>query len=517
MGNFKWYMNLKLKFVKILMVGMTIALKVSIIFKGGNPMNQKTTLAKKKPTFLQAILPIIFMVVTLFVGYGIFKLRTEPLLLISAFFAGAVALSLGVTWKEMEGAIIEKIAKALPATLILWCVGFLIGSWMFSGTVPMIIYYGVQIVNPKFLLVTAFIISAIVSTVTGTSWGSAGTIGVAMMGIAGGLGVSLPATAGAVVAGAYFGDKISPLSDTTNLAPIAAGSELYEHIVHMFYTTIPATIVSLIIYFFVGIGGTGQTATPESVQLMLEQLDIMFNWNILLLLPVLIIIAGSLLKWPTIPTMLGTSFLSVLIGIMTQGFTLLDGFVSMVSGFNVKMTGFEGEALAEVAKLINRGGVVSVTSTTVLIFCAMGFAGIVSCSGMLDVVLEELMKRVKSTAGIILSTIASCFTVAFVTGSSYLSILIPGELFQDIYKKRGLHAKNLSRTLEDSGTVLVPLIPWSAAGAYMTSTLGVSTIEYLPWAIMNYMGIVFAIILAFTGIGITKIKTDKSSTEESAA
>ncbi|QYE96532.1 Na+/H+ antiporter NhaC [Paraclostridium sordellii] len=461
---------------------------------------------KKKPTVLQAITPILFMIVTLAVGYGYLKMKIEPIMVISAFFAAIIALKLGYTWEEMQKSIIDKIASALPATLILWSVGFLIGSLMFAGTVPMIIYYGVQLINPKFILVTAFISSALLSLVTGTSWGAAGTIGVAMMGIAGGLGVSLPATAGAVVAGAFFGDKLSPLSDTTNLAPMAAGSELYEHIKHMLYTTLPAAIVSLIVYLFVGFKTTGaDMATPELVTTMTTQLDSMFNFNIILLMPIVLVILGSVRKWPTIPTMLGTSILTIILGVAVQGFSLVDGFSALVSGFDVTMTGYSGEVAEEVLKLINRGGVASVTSTTVLIFCAMGFAGIVSVSGMLDVVLELLMSKVKSTFGIILSTIVSCFTVAFVTGSSYLSILIPGELFKDVYPKKGLSPKNLSRTLEDSGTVIVPLVPWSAAGAYMASTLGVSTMEYLPWAVLNYTGIIFAIILAATGFGISKI------------
>lgn len=469
---------------------------------------------KRKPTLLQGMIPLLFMIFALTFGVGYLKLRTEPIIIISAFVAGAIAWHLGYTWNDMQKGIIDKISSALPATLILWSVGLLIGSWMFSGTVPMLIYYGVEIVNPKYLLVTAFIISAILSTVTGTSWGSAGTIGVAIMGIAGGLGVSLPATAGAVVAGAYFGDKLSPLSDTTNLAPIAAGSELYEHIRHMLYTTVPAMIVSLIVYFIVGMGASGSATTPETVITLQSQLSNIFNWNIILLLPVLLIIGGSLFKLPTIPTMLGTSIISIIIGVFVQGFSFQNGLVALIQGFNVEMTGFEGEVSSVVTTLINRGGVVSVTTTTVLIFSAMGFAGIISISGMLDVVLEALLRKVKTTTGIILSTIASCATVAFVTGSSYLSILIPGELFKDAYARRNLAAKNLSRTLEDSGTVLVPLIPWSAAGAYMTATLGVPTIQYLPWAVLNYVGIVFAIILAVTGIGIAKIKpenTDKKS------
>ncbi len=338
-----------------------------------------------------------------------------------------------------------------------------------------------------------------------------------MMGIAGGLGVSLPATAGAVVAGAFFGDKLSPLSDTTNLAPMAAGSDLYDHIKHMLYTTVPAALVSMIVYLFVGLKANGEMVTPELVTVMMDQLDSIFNFNIILILPLVVVILGSVKKWPTIPTMLGTSLITIVLGVIIQGFNPVDGFTSLVNGFNIGMTGFTGEAAPEVLKLVERGGVVSVTSTTVLIFCcAMGFAGIVSAAGMLDVVLELLMSKVKSTFGIILSTIVSCFTVAFVTGSSYLSILIPGELFKEVYPKKGLHPKNLSRTLEDSGTVIVPLIPWSAAGAYMTSTLGVSTLEYLPWAILNYTGIIFAIILAVTGFGIAKIDSKKTNKDKNA-
>ncbi len=464
---------------------------------------------KRKPSLLQALTPIVFMIVALTVGYTILKIRIEPIMVVSAFVAGIIALKLGYTWEEMQKAIIDKISSALPATLILWSVGFLIGSLMFAGTVPMIIYYGVQMINHKFLLVTAFFASAVLSIVTGTSWGAAGTIGVAMMGIAGGLGVSLPATAGAVVSGAFFGDKLSPLSDTTNLAPMAAGSDLYDHIKHMLYTTLPAAGVSLIVYTIVGFTSSGDMVTPELVNTMMSQLDGMFNFNIILLLPIILVILGSVRKWPTIPTMLGTSILTIFLGTMIQGFNIVDGFKSLVDGFSIAMTGFSGEAIPEVVKLIERGGIVSVTSTTVLIFCAMGFAGIVSVSGMLDVVLELLLSKVKSTLGIIIATIASCFTVAFVTGSSYLSILIPGELFKDVYPKKNLHPKNLSRTLEDSGTVIVPLIPWSAAGAYMAATLGVSTLEYLPWAILNYTGIIFAIIFALTGFGIAKIDVNK--------
>ena len=464
---------------------------------------------KKEPSFLLALTPILVMIVGLALGVGYMKLKVEPIILIAALVAGGIAWRLGYSWSELQEGVIEKISSSLPALMILWAVGLLIGSWVFSGTIPMIIYYGVDLISPQYLVLTAFIIAAIISTVTGTSWGSAGTVGVAIMGIAQGLDVNLAATAGAVVAGAYFGDKLSPLSDTTNLAPIAAGSELYEHIRHMFYTTIPATIVAIAAYLFFGSEAASSGANvSESVLALQGQLDKIFHWNIILLLPVFFVLAGSVLKWPTIPVMIIASLFSVILGVIIQGFSLKNGFISVMTGFNVTMSGINMEFSKDITKLLNRGGVSSVNSTTILVICAMGFAGIISKTGMLTKVLHTIMARVKSTAGVIISTIGSCLTVAFVTGSSYLSILIPGEMFKDFYKEKNLAAKNLSRTLEDSGTVIVPLIPWSAAGAYMTATLGVPTVEYLPWAILNYMGVVFAIILALTGIGIAKINKD---------
>ena len=464
---------------------------------------------KKEPSFLLALTPILVMIIGLALGVGYMKLKVEPIILIAALVAGGIAWRLGYSWSELQEGGIEKISSSLPALMILWAVGLLIGSWVFSGTIPMIIYYGVDLISPQYLVLTAFVIAAIISTVTGTSWGSAGTVGVAIMGIAQGLDVNLAATAGAVVAGAYFGAKLSPLSDTTNLAPIAAGSELYEHIRHMFYTTIPATIVAIAAYLFFGSEAASSGANvSESVLALQGQLDKIFHWNIILLLPVLFVLAGSVLKWPTIPVMIIASLFSVILGVIIQGFSLKNGFISVMTGFNVTMSGVEMEFSKDITKLLNRGGVSSVNSTTILVICAMGFAGIISKTGMLTKVLHTIMARVKSTAGVIISTIGSCLTVAFVTGSSYLSILIPGEMFKDFYKEKNLAAKNLSRTLEDSGTVIVPLIPWSAAGAYMTATLGVPTVEYLPWAILNYMGVVFAIILALTGIGIAKINKD---------
>ncbi len=472
---------------------------------------EKRTL--RKPTFLEAFTPIIAMLVILTYGKGIMGYATEPLLLLVAGIAAFIAFRVGVTWDEIMEEVCLKIAKGMPAILILVSVGALVGTWMAAGTIPLMIYYGVQLVDPQWMLVTSFLITAVVSVVTGTSWGSVATMGVALMGIASTLGVSLPATAGAVIAGSYFGDKISPLSDTTNLAPIAAGSTLYEHIFHMFYTTIPATIISLVVYGFIGMNAdTSVSVNSESVTRMLSQLDSMYSWNLLLVVPVVIVLAGSILKWPTIPVMMGSTVVAGIEAIVLQGISLKNVLASTVSGFNVSMIavpGFDAASCTmEVTKLLNRGGMNSIMSTTLLVFCAFVFAAIMSRAGFLDVVLQKILSVAKSTGALISATVASCIVMALTTGNSYLSILVPGEMFRDAYKARGLAAKNLSRTLEDAGTVFVPLVPWSAAGAYMTSCLGVETLDYLPYAILCYAGFIIAIFYGFTGIGIAKLEDE---------
>lgn len=478
---------------------------------------KKAPRAKRAPTFLEAVIPIIAMLLILTIGKGVLGYSTEPLLIMVAGVAAVIAFRVGCTWDELMDEICQKIAKGMPAILILTVVGAMVGTWMSSGTIPMMIYYGIQIVSPRLLLVTAFLITAVVSVVTGTSWGAVATMGVALMGIASALGVSLPATAGAVIAGSYFGDKISPLSDTTNLAPMAAGSELYEHILHMFYTTIPATIVSLVVYAVVGMNADLSASTSsETVTTMMAQLDTMYSWNILIILPVFIVLAGSLLQMPTIPVMLASCVLAGAEGVFIQGISLKNVLSSTVNGFNVTMierSGFDAANAADsITRLINRGGMIGIMATTLLVFCAFCFAGIMSRAGCLEVVLQKILSVAKSTGSLVLATVVSCLTMALCTGNSYLSILIPGEMFQNAYRDRGLAAKNLSRTLEDAGTVFVPLIPWSAAGAYMASTLGVETLEYAPWAILCYTGFLFAILWGYTGFGIAKLSDEKKKT-----
>ncbi len=468
---------------------------------------------KRKPTLFEALLPIIIMLLFLSIGFGILKLRPEPLLILSSVFAALITLKLGYSWQEMMDGIQEKISLAMPSILILISIGILIGTWMIAGTIPMLIYYGVQMINPKYILVISFVVAAIIAVVTGTSWGAVGTVGVALIGIATGLEANISATAGAIVAGAFFGDKLSPLSDTTILAPIAAGSELYNHIKHMLWTTIPATILSLLVYFIVGLNVESKTIESPLAQNMVIELEQMFNWNILLLIPPIIVLYGTIRKYPTLPVIIISSITAGIIAMIFQKSTIQDVFLSTVSGFSVDMVTkiqvTENNIMPEVLRLVNQGGMEAMTSVVLIAFAAFVFAGIITTSGSLEVIIEALLKVVKRTGDLILATVLSCMTMALVTGNSYLSIIVPGEMYKDTYKMKNLAAKNLSRTLEDSGTVIVPLIPWSSAGVFMAATLGVPTLSYAPWAILCYTGFIFAIILGYTGVGITKLDEEK--------
>lgn len=475
---------------------------------------------KKQPTFFLAVLPILAMILLLGIGYAVMGLSAEVLMLVSAAIAAFVAVGLGYTWDDIMNSIVSKLSKTMPAIFILIIVGFLIGSWMIGGTIPMMVYYGLKIISPQYIIVTSFIVTAFVSVCTGTSWGSAGTIGVALMGVAAGMGAPLPMVAGAVVSGAYFGDKMSPLSDTTNLAPIAAGAKLYDHIGHMFYTTIPGFIICTIVYTAAGLslGGGSDVATPEKVGVILGTMEQIFRFNPLILLPPVIVLYGSIRKKPTIPVMLLSSAVAIFNAVIFQGFTLQQCFTAAISGFDlgmVQIAGFDAATLIpDIPRLLNRGGMMSMLSTVLIAFCAYGFAGTLAVTGSLDIVLNKLMKSVKSVGGLVVSTIVACITAVFVTSNGQLSILVPGEMFSKTYIKKGLQPKNLSRTLEDSATVVEPIVPWTAAGVYMATTLGVPTLSYLPWAIICYTGVIFATIWGFTGFGIARIKEGDEYYEE---
>ncbi|WP_195251428.1 Na+/H+ antiporter NhaC [Romboutsia sp. 1001713B170207_170306_H8] len=465
----------------------------------------------RKPTKTEAIIPIVAMLVLLGVGYGYYKLPIQVLLLVAAFIAFLVGKRVGLDWDTMMSGITEKVSSSMISIFVMICVGALIGTWIVSGVIPMMIYYGIKLINPRFLLVTAFIVTAIISVFTGTSFGSAGTAGVAIMGIAYAQGVPLPYAAGAVISGAVFGDKLSPFSDTTILAPIAAGCNLYDHIKHMMYTTGAATILSLIVFTIIGFNTPHSLLSDnEKVTLMLTGLSSIFKFSWLLIIPPIIVFVGAYTKKPIIPMLLLSSVVAVLLAIFVQGFSINTALDALVKGFSVDMLQTRGvdtsSIVPEIATLLNRGGMVGMMSTVLLILCAFSFAGIVSKVGCMEVILSMIVSKVKSVGKLILSTVIATILMSIFTGSSYLAILIPGEMFKDLYKKWGLHAKNLSRTLEDSGTCVVPLVPWSIAGIYMSTTLGVPTLEYLPFAVLCYSSFVFAIIFGFTGFSIAKIK-----------
>lgn len=459
-----------------------------------------------KPSFGLAMIPLIGLIVCLGIGYGYYRLPTQVCMMAAAAIAAMTASVIGLSWSQMMDGIKEKINLSLPSIMIMICVGGMISSWIFAGTIPMMIYYGIEIIDPKYLFVTAFFVCAIISTFTGTSFGSAGTAGVAIMGVAIATGAPLAITAGAVLSGAVFGDKMSPFSDTTILAPIAADCDLYEHIRHMLYTTGAASILAVIVYLVVGMNlPAGTLNDAKLVNDMLTTLSKAFNFNILLLLPPVIIIAGAYLKKPTIPMMLLASFVAIILGVIFQDFSFTNGVKAFYNGFNISIAGLDAKTtIPQIKTLLNRGGLMSMMSTILLIICAISFGGIYSASGCINVILEKLTHSIKSVGGLITSTVVGTIFMSLVTGSSYLAILVPGEIFKGAYDQMGLAHKNLSRTLEDAGTCVVPLVPWAIAGTFMSKTLGVPTLEYLPWAVMLYSSFVFAIIYGFTGIFVTK-------------
>ena len=460
---------------------------------------------KKQPSFGAALIPLIVMGLLLGIGYGVYKIRPQVLLITAAFITGCLGVILRFTWRDMEKGIVDGIHKAMPAILIMLCVGVLIGAWIASGTIPMVIYYGLKLISPKYFLVTACFVCSLTSIATGTSWGTIGTLGVAFIGIAMGLGIPLGPAAGAIVAGSYFGDKMSPFSDVTNLAPVAAGSNLFDHIKHMMWSATPAWILGLLIYFFVGLGYGSSKVESESMTLITETLKTNFNFNILLLFPMVIVFYFAATKKPTIPGMLFSSFIAGILAIIFQKASIPE----IATAIN---TGYESSTgIAQVDQLISRGGMMSMMETQLVAFTAFSFGGIMQATGLLSVILEKVMKFVRKVSSLVLTSISLSIITALVTGSSYLSMIIPEELLAPAYSKKGLAAKNLSRIAEESGAIIVPLIPWSMAGVYITGTIGISTFSYLPWAIMNYASVFILIVFGFTGFTMApKIREDET-------
>lgn len=475
----------------------------------------------REPNFGLALSPIIFMLVVLMIGTSVLDISIEVLLLVSTIYTTLVAIYLGHTWKEIEQEFSKKFGTAVPAIAIMLSVGVMVGAWLVSGTIPYLLYLGLSIISPKFLIVTSFLVTVVLSFSTGTSWGAVGTAGVALMGVASGMGAPLAPVAGAIVAGAYFGDKMSPLSDSTNLSAIATGTNLYKHVGHMFYTTIPGFIICTIVYVVAGLNFADASQNSlANINRILDSIETLYNINmpmgLLVLIPPIIVVAGSLTKKPTIPVMTVSSVAAVVIAIFGQGFSLRNCAIAMIDGFEMSM--FEGVDLsavaADVTTLLERGGASSMMSTIQISFFAFMFVASLNVSGCLHVVLPRIMSKVRTVGQLILTTVASGILMIATTGNGAVSYLMLGGLYHDEYVRRGLESKNLSRAFEDSITVIEPLLPWTLAGVYMTSTLGVGPGQYAPWAVLCYTGIIFEIIYGFTGFGIAKIKKNGDNYEE---
>ncbi|HAB2967831.1 TPA_asm: Na+/H+ antiporter NhaC [Salmonella enterica subsp. enterica serovar Enteritidis] len=462
---------------------------------------------KKKTLSLGlALIPVISMLLLLIIGYGIMGLRIEPLLLCSAAVAAGIAWWQGYCWEDIINSAVDKLAKAMPVIMILICVGGLIGTWMFSGTIPYMVYWGLKLISPEYILIAAFFLTSVVSVCTGTSWGSAGTVGVALMGVAAGLDVSLAAAAGAVVSGAYFGDKISPLSDSTNFAAIVADTTLFEHIQHLLWTTLPSFLLAAVVYLIAGHSNMlGEVATPQRVTDIIHSLESLYHFNIILILPPVIVLWGAIRKKPVIPLMLSACVLALFLGVIMQGLSIKQGLDAFIDGFDIAMfpQGAEG-VVADVPRLLNRGGMFSMMGTILLVFCAFSFAGALTLTGALTIIINRLLTIIHSVGQLIAATIGTTILVTGATSDGKLALLVPAELFKDAYRRMGLDTKNLSRTIEDAGTVIEPLLPWTSAGVYMATTLGVSTLDLLPWAIQCYAAIFFALIYGFSGVGIAR-------------
>jgi NhaC family Na+:H+ antiporter len=478
-----------------------------------------TTLVVKKPGLLLSFVPIVVLVLVLVLNISIFgdsaTLGPNQLaLLLAAIVAGIIGIFfLRVPYNLIEQRVIHSIGLSLQANLILLVVGSLVGLWIFSGVVPAMIYYGIELINPAWFLPVSCIVCMMVSLATGSSWSTGGTVGVALIGIGQALNIPVGMVAGAVISGAYFGDKLSPLSDTTNLAPAMAGTDLFTHIRYMLYTTIPSIIIALIAFtilgFFFRAGQTDLVQVREVSELLKSQFNIT-PWLFLLPLIVFSLVAK---KVPALPALIIGCLLGALFVVIFQT-ELLTKFL----GPNLNYKGIYSKIL-EVAhggfkiesgnklidSLISRGGMSSMLNTVWLILMAMVFGGVMEVTGMLEEIASAIMKLVSGTASLITATISSCVVMNVTASDQYLSIVVPGKMFKDSYEKFGLAPENLSRSLEDAGTITSVLVPWNTCGAYFSSILGVSTMAYLPFCFFNYLNPLIAIVIASVGWKIQKI------------
>lgn len=459
---------------------------------------------KERPIPLPvSLLPILFLIGALMLIIVTFKQEAHIALVSATAFAALIAAIYGYSWPTILKGMEKGISLAMGAMLILMVVGMMIGTWIMGGVVPTLIYYGLQILSPSFFLVATLLICSVVSLGTGSSWSTAGTVGVALIAIGQGLNIPIGMVGGAIISGAYFGDKMSPLSDTTNLAPAVAGTDVFTHVRHMFYTTGPSYLITLIIFAVIGTRfGAGHLETGK-IDLILNTLKSHFTLTPWLLLPPVLVIVMVVRKVPPLPALFAGTILGGIAAFFVQSKSLADVFFSCHSGY-ISKTG-----TAMVDDLLTRGGMLSMMSTVALIVGALSFGGVMERSGMLNNIAAALVKRVKSSGSLVAVTIFSCTTMNIIAADQYMAIVIPGRMYKKAFEKLRLHPKNLSRCLEDSATLTSPLIPWNSCGAFMFATLGVNPLVYLPFAFLNLINPLISMFYGFTGLTMHKIDEEK--------
>lgn len=489
--------------------------------KPTEPLNEPIV-ENKELNIWEALIPVFALVAML--AYNVYVYGGDALGGSNQFvllMGGAVAAVVGVFNKVTFGQMLEEVAENIKSTasaiIILLMVGALAGTWLISGIIPTMIYYGLQVLNPTIFLAACVIICAIISVATGSSWTTSATVGIALIGIAQALGVSLGMTAGAILSGAYFGDKISPMSDTTNLAPAMAGTDLFTHIKYMLYTTIPTLAITLVVFVIIGLNldtTTGSTDT-ETIRTALNSAINVSPW--LFVVPVLVIVL-IVKKIPPLVALLAGTLLGGLAALIFQpnivasigGGTTLNfttGYRGIMDAITIDtVIPTDNEALKG---LFASGGMASMLNTVWLILCAMVFGGIMDAIGALTAISNALLRLFHTTFGLFASTVASCLALNLTASDQYLAIVVPGKMYAQAYRDKGLAPENLSRTLEDSGTVTSVLVPWNTCGAYHSGVLGVDTLHYAGYAVFNWLSPFMTLLFAAFRIKIRQLTTEK--------
>lgn len=454
---------------------------------------------EKNISFGWAIIPLIVMITAMSFTIIVFGGAPHIPLILGTIVSAFIAWKFGFSWKEIEDGLYKGIRLALPAIVIIIMVGVIIGAWIGGGVIATMVFYGLKLISPSLFLVSITIIAAIVSLAIGSSWSTMGTIGVAGMGIGLSMGIPAPMIAGAIISGSYFGDKMSPLSDTTNLASGVCGVDLFEHIKHMFYTTIPGLIIALVVYGFLGRKFTASTINNNDIVEIMNQLQTNFVISPWLLLVPTIVIVLVAKKVPALPALTIGVILGFLAQIIIQGGTIGDAVNTLNGGFAIE----SGHEMID--SLFNRGGIESMMYTVSLTIVAMTFGGVLENTGMLKSIVDQILKIAKTDRGLVSAAISSAILTNVVAAEQYISVVVPGRMYAKSFRDKKLHPKNLSRALEDGGTLTSVFVPWNTCGVFIFATLAVHPFAYAPYAVLNLVVPLISFIFAWTGFSIVKL------------